>query len=268
MRPWVVKFARADELLHLLEVEVEEYLARGAASLVVERVATDPTLWELRLRLRRQPPWRWSAIAGDVLHNVRSALDSLIYALLVERSSQPLTDRQRKVAQLPITQDEASFRKYDWHAGSADDELVAAVAALQPWHDIRGLGFSANEVADVLPKYPLSLLQRWSNIDKHRTLHTAVAGLDALHMGLPAGATSNWQVADPWPWRDGSVVLRVRVVGLAPSEEPEFGFRFTVALEEDVEPLRAPPMIGRLQTVRWHADFVASRLQPLLPTGE
>lgn len=268
MRPWVVKFDRADELLHLLEAEVEEYLEGGAATLSADRLPDDPALWELRLRLRRQPPPRWSAIAGDVLHNVRSALDSLIYALLVERSSQPLTDRQRKAAQFPITQDEVGFRKFDWHAGSADDELVAAVAAVQPWHDIRGLGFGADEIADVLPKYPLSLLQRWSNIDKHRTLHTAVAGLDALHMGLPAGSSSDWQVADPWPWRDGSVVMRVRVLGLAPDQEPDFGFRFTVALEEDVQPLTAPPMIGRLQAVRWHADFVASRLQPLLPTHE
>lgn len=265
MRPWQVKLDRADEHLAALEGEVAEYLQGGAAGLTVEQDPGQPGVFDLRLRLHRPPPLRWSAVAGDVLHNVRSALDSLIFALLTERSGQPLTDKQQRAAQFPITKDAAAFARTDWHKGAADEQLIAAVRELQAWNDMETLQLADGDAERLLPNHPLSLLQKWSNVDKHRTLHTAVTGLDTFHVGLPTGVAAEWLQADPWPWRDGSLVTRVRLTGLPAGADPEFGFQFTVALEEDLEPLRAPPLVDRLRIVRSHADFIVWRLQALLP---
>src|SRR4051812_20390656 len=106
MRPWEVKLMRAEEHLDVLRSEIQDYLYGGMASVVSEQQA-EPNTYHLRLRLKQLPPPRWSALLGDFLHNTRSSLDCLIFALLVERSPRPLTTRQERLAQLPITQDEA-----------------------------------------------------------------------------------------------------------------------------------------------------------------
>ena len=47
------------------------------------RLASEPHLTRVRVVLRRQPPPEMSAVIGDAVHNLRSALDSVAYATVV-----------------------------------------------------------------------------------------------------------------------------------------------------------------------------------------
>jgi len=98
------------------------------------------------------PPIRLSAIAGDCLHNMRSALDNLIcgLALTLDRTS------NCKKTKFPFTENEP-----DWNANSAATlqgipaGAVPILKGLQPWY------------SSVKPN-PLLMLNKLNNTDKHR----------------------------------------------------------------------------------------------------
>lgn len=80
MRDWAssggVKVDRAIEHINYLEREIAAFKERGGYSTFRD---DDPQTGDLvhRARVLEQPPPRWGAIAGDAIHNLRSALDIL-----------------------------------------------------------------------------------------------------------------------------------------------------------------------------------------------
>ncbi len=126
-----------------------------------------------------------SLLIGDVVHNLRSALDSLAFALATAFTT-PLPEKFARTSEFPIFGDEdgqgragtgrAQFNRRDgqgrpargsglakiqgWHPSAQ-----AAVEQLQPYQ--RGLDFRAD---------PLWVVHELDRLDKHRLLHTVVAG--------------------------------------------------------------------------------------------
>ena len=105
---------------------------------------------------------RLSAIAGDVHHNLRSALDYIV-AALVAASPATLTTRH----QFPIFEDPDEYRKKvaDGNRPVGRSYLgnvkhgLAEIENLQPYY------CQPNPIDD-----PLAHLQRFSNYDKHRSI--------------------------------------------------------------------------------------------------
>jgi hypothetical protein len=140
-----------------------------------------------------QPPTDpLSLLIGDALHNMRSALDALAYALMLA-SGKPLTEQIRYRSEFPIFGDEdratgkrgvgsVKFHEVNgkgspargsglskiegWEAGAQ-----TAVERLQPYY--RGSAFRTD---------PLWMLQDLDNVNKHRLLHPTVASF----------TTTNW----------------------------------------------------------------------------
>jgi hypothetical protein len=109
--------------------------------------------------VRDQPPHDLAPMIGDVLHNTRSALDHLVYELAPPRV------RRRVNTQFPIFTDECRYRVLGEPkiAGISGDER-ALIERVQPWN--------ASSQPD---RDPLAILNRLSNLDKHRLLIPFIA---------------------------------------------------------------------------------------------
>jgi hypothetical protein len=245
--PWTTKLARAREHIESLAAEVDDYLATQPARLDVIEPTVEQPAYQLRIRVDREPPPRWSAVVGDVIHNARSALDSFGYHLVTQSSPTRLSEKQLRQVSFPIATTEQQFASWNWHAGVVSTETRRVVRSVQPFAQVEGLDLPAGEAEAAVANDPLTVLHRLWNVDKHRTLHPTLCALDLAYVGLPKGASSEWRPADPPPWGDGSVVMRVVLSELPAGRAPEFGDSFAVALAEDVEPLFVAPMIDRLR---------------------
>ncbi|MFA9446326.1 hypothetical protein [Egicoccus sp. AB-alg6-2] len=114
-----------------------------------------------RVRVSAEPPLEWSALAGDIVHNLRSALDHVAWALVAEEG-QP-----DEWTCFPITDKERSFGDRARKALRGAPEARQMVRGLSPWRD-------GNE--------DLWLLHRLNIVDKHRLL--LVVGSASTGIGL------------------------------------------------------------------------------------
>lgn len=106
------------------------------------------------------PKREWGVLIGELVHNLRSALDQTIYAAAAQPSG---------AHQFPIVSTAGDWpRQRAQRLATVPDEVVDLVEQLQPFHAQPPLTPERNLLA---------LLARLSNADKHRLLHTAVMAL-------------------------------------------------------------------------------------------
>jgi hypothetical protein len=117
---------------------------------------------ELYAIVREQPPRELALIIGDVVHNVRSALDHLVYALSSRKA------QRSGNTQFPIFTDECRFKvKGVPMIESIKGPERTLIENVQP--------FAASDQ----PKNdPLAILNRLSNLDKHRLPVTTIAAME------------------------------------------------------------------------------------------
>jgi hypothetical protein len=96
---YLLKFARADEHLDALLSEIQWWATSHPYRVLRERDAeSDFTV--LYIEPLGEPPLKCGVIAGDVVHNLRSALDMLVIALAESNHGGPLSDEAEKASQL------------------------------------------------------------------------------------------------------------------------------------------------------------------------
>lgn len=134
----------------------------------------DTRVW--RVVFREDPPAiprDWSLILGDGLHNLRSSLDALAYALAARNSGQP-TDSHARNIQFPICDSHEEFQKRrDSNLRRLSAAAQAAIEIMQPYH-----------VSEWGGGNPLGLLRDLSNVDKHRRLVIVLLNVDVGHVVL------------------------------------------------------------------------------------
>ena len=124
------------------------------------------------------PSLKWGPIIGDIVHNLRSALDQIAWGLSVDYQAtlgsrpppDPIPrDDPWRVISFPIctraTQWASAVRQKLW---AVDPALLASLQGLQPY--ITGPQASDRE--------PLAVLEELWNIDKHRHLHLVLATIE------------------------------------------------------------------------------------------
>ncbi|MDO8749792.1 MAG: hypothetical protein Q7K03_01415 [Dehalococcoidia bacterium] len=97
-----VKVERAEHHLRDLDQAIQGFLKRKPYSMVKEEdLNTGSYIW--RCKVSEQPPIEWSAVIGDIVHNLRSALDLLACELVLlnkgkvtEYTSFPIADSRQK----------------------------------------------------------------------------------------------------------------------------------------------------------------------------
>jgi len=215
------KIKRAGQHLRRLDAETDAFAKthRGHFTANPQRQSDGWDLWIVRYiadQPKVEPPLRIGAIAGDVAHNLRSALDHLVCQL----SQGTCTDTQ-----FPICDTEELWRAElkKKRLDGVGDRHRAMIERVQPYHG-RQIGRS------------LRALREMSNADKHRLLTpvTAVSPLRAPRFGTPGVVDVE---VGPLGWRpvkDGAEIMRfrTRLRYYVPNMDVDFSQSFTIVFGE------------------------------------
>jgi hypothetical protein len=181
---WWAKLRRAHTHRKTLEKLVDEFEASQPYTLTPEP-GERPNEVAYRLSIRREAPAEISTVVGDVLHNLRSALDSLAHELAVWSKGQALTEEE-----------EFQFRtSFPWckHPSDYDGlmrgslyapEAQKAMRVVQPfyWAEMNNEPERQRQQhsEEDFKWSPIRRLSRLNNIDKHRHLPTLGVGVARL----------------------------------------------------------------------------------------
>jgi hypothetical protein len=146
-------------------------------------------------------PPKFALIIGDCLHNLRSALDNLIYELAVTYTGfDPLPEHRAKRLQFPIFADRPmTSRECRNQIGCIHPDAQAFIKESQPYK--RG-----DEDA---PKHILSILQTLSNKDKHRFPHLGFFSPQTISLYV-AGYAGILNVEPDWGAIEGRATVIAR----------------------------------------------------------
>jgi hypothetical protein len=233
------------------------------ATLISEYSEADP--YELTIDTESDPPWRigrikipdaplteWGVIVGDFAHNLRSALDHLVYQLAVLNECDP----EKMGTQFPIFMAEEDYLRAG-NRGRRKGKLSNRDSQL--W----GVSEAHKTVIDGLQPFQvdnpeitaLAVLNRMSNRDKHRLVsvsHGAMQNRSVI--ANPADPTTEVEIIEADPsgvLEDGAELFRY-IVRPDPDAEVQLGFRaehwFGFAGEPDVLPPLGPQELAALMT--------------------
>jgi hypothetical protein len=202
------KVERAREHLKTLYKEIDAFIESEPHEIVSEFDAETLTRI-VRLRVLREPDeTAWAVLLGDFLHNLRSALDHLVWQLVLLNGAEPGAHNQ-----FPIS----SRRDTYWRAKKDGAPSVRD-------HRLRGVAEAHRRVIDEVQPYrrgadaqkdPLAILRQLSNVDKHQVLHAALIAVVEPNPDAFAAEGDERGVAEfefnSGPLEDGAEVLRIRV---------------------------------------------------------
>jgi hypothetical protein len=185
----------------------------------------DPDGWASVI-MRSQPVLEMNlgAIIGDVLHNLRSALDYVV-AALVDKSGGQVT----KNHQFPICWDECYYRA---NVGSESEAIAGK--------NLGGVIYGLKEIWDAQPFHqhpnprenPLYIVNHFSNADKHRIICRVVALPTSVSRTIPQTFTILEEVRFPEGRRlpNGDFEMgRIRIAPPFPTD-PQPNIDITVAV--------------------------------------
>jgi len=219
--------------------------------------------------LREPPVEGWGAIIGDVVHNLRSALDHLVWALTLVNGHtppavippKPQPGSEWKDIRFPIYAFDfrkryPSGRRIPWRFKPPNSlwgvrpALRADLQRLQPFnHGKRA------------PKMPLAVLDELWNIDKHRHLHLVYYFVDLQNVFFADRPGINFvtlKTEAPRPFKDRAQLGRVddpfNPGSLRPDMPMQFQLHFDIAFEQ------GPPAYGArvIQTLEDLRDTVTA----------
>lgn len=173
---WDLKLDRAEQHLAELAAEVQRFTDRHPYEAVPQPYADDGRQFlRFVLRFTEQPSELLAVIAGDVVHNIRSALDHLVVANVPEE--------RRKFAGFPIfwtcpfdaegkVRSDRTGRAWTRCTTGLPPLLLRQVEMLQPYRDPAGDDREAMRARGIDPDdvHALGNIGRFDNADKHQAL--------------------------------------------------------------------------------------------------
>lgn len=255
------KLQRAEEHLGQLITEHELFLQRNPYRMLPERDIKPgyDILW--RAKIVEQPPLeKWSSLAGECVHALRSALDHTAFELV--QINRPGTD----YAEFPIFKDKylvddnggvrlnkKGVPRLLWREKGpsklpgVDRAPLAQIKWLQPYRRR-----DTNERFD-----PLWLIHAMDIIDKHRRLNLVKPLVRYLrYHTTDCEIVANERLAGPF--EDGTPIARYRARPTGPNMQVKTEFGFDV-LFGDGEPLDGRPVMDELHKLLTYTGYVISR---------
>src|SRR3990170_302115 len=172
-----IKVLRAKEQIGLLQSESQRFFNREVGGAFIGEFNRKTRMYPLRLRKGVEVPLDWGVLIGEIIHNLRSALDGLVYQLAKPREAQPkgtefpifLVGRPRGCRRGRGKKGKGCSAGGDhFHCRGRDRisllrrEHRADIERLQPYKRWNGQG-----------QDPLWLLHEINNADKHRLIVVA-----------------------------------------------------------------------------------------------
>ena len=161
------KLGRVERQINEITSEADRLCADVHRSIVREvREDLDKQLWVYRGETP-DVPVEWSVTLGEILHNLRSALDHLVWQLVLANGQTP-----GRHSAFPIATDSRSWKKTkDTLLKGIRPRHVAMIEYLQPYTVGMDLPFDVRM---------LEAIRDLSNIEKHRHLVVAVIASDGI----------------------------------------------------------------------------------------
>ena len=197
------KLDRADEHRHELDAAIRGYLTDEPWALSQPEYDGASGHFLCRGHVALEAPARLGAILGDYVNNVRCALDYAVWALASNAGKASSTSK------FPICLTRAEFANAGPRAlAGLKPQDAAFVEQVQPFA----------QLPEQPEDHPLRILQRLSNVDKHRVLHpllSAARDADPATAGFRlvkgSGVLQHPQVNIGAPWQGGEPIVRVRL---------------------------------------------------------
>jgi hypothetical protein len=143
-------------------------------------------------------PASWSLILGDVLHNLRSALDLLAWQAVIAGGGTPGTKTGFPI--YPHNDKNQGDKRVTLALRGANHELVEAIRRLQPYNRCPN--------REKLRSDALWILHRLNIEDKHHLLVVAATVMGDVSHNVPVEAVGCTVTVTLQPANDGSEVLR------------------------------------------------------------
>ncbi|MGW4526949.1 hypothetical protein [Amycolatopsis sp. NPDC004378] len=266
MRSAWLKWARAVEHQRVLSRGIREYLAGEPWEYVRWDNAgdlTDPLVrMQWRLKIKRPLPEAWGVLLGDVLTNLRAALDHTMWTAVLNHSGPPAKPNQ---VQFPVATRAVSFNDAARKLKSlVSPEVWAVIESLQPFHG-----------GDRAHTAPLEIVRWLSNMDKHRSLRFVVfSSVDLLPVHVqsdpPVDVIEERRQEGPVEG-DNKTLLSVKIkrpAGSGPIDVvPTFGLSPSIQISED--PVEFRPLASAMpimtDTVLKVVSYVTGALDLPMP---
>ena len=172
----VLKIARANQQHATLVGEVGTYLQNRG---ILGEFDTETSCYVFRFD-GDPPPMSWGVAVGEIAHNLRSALDNLIWTLVETRGKKP-----KRTNKFPILKDKSwkTSRNGKEVTVTAESEIQRVTKGISG--DDRAFIQAAQpyQSGEYAARHPLALLQYLNNVDKHEFIHPACACQTLSHHG-------------------------------------------------------------------------------------
>jgi hypothetical protein len=240
-----IKVRRAESHIQELRSNAAEFL--GSSPFLLEK--NEETNGDLTfvLRINRDIPLVWSAIVGDIIHNLRSALDLLAWQLVIQSGNSP-----GKNTFFPISPQKNGFgRQLRGSLSGSASEMRKFVRRLKPYS-------GGNEI--------LCQLHALDIYDKHRL--ALIVGAAHKHFVLSPKLEADWLPKDfqfpsiairpadrQFPLKDGDKVFGIKAQARnSPGlDEPQLVFELAFG---DVEEVKGLPLIETLERMKKHVEKI------------
>lgn len=247
----VVKAGRARELLEQLKAAREEVVRANFMNVVFHRDGRDVVAL---LHYFAPMPTQLSCIVGDVVHNLRTALDHLACAA-VEQGGGTVTRR----TQFPVNETQDAFHKAVFRGEQlkgAPSAFIAFVESLQPYHSA------------VPSENLLHVIHRLDIRDKHRQLLVAAVLPARVQLDVhgPPGCitTLKFPTELPFPLAEGEELVRFSLaLGFEIDRPP-----LSIALHQDVALVEEPPIHSRPIVPAMYELVDFALLNIIVPAGQ
>ncbi len=247
-----LKLDRAQRHLDWLNERLDE-LERGRAFAFRTYANADGTEHDVRVIAKRTPQASWSVRIGELLFNLRSALDQLIVTMVKEHGGTVTSALQFPIFAIDDSRTRASFRK---QAAGLCDAALAELRSIQP--------YNGRNSDHPLFKFfeSLRLLHELNRLDKHRFLHLIVALAEEFAFPLEQFPEGRF---DLWPLRvvdDGTLLGTFHPAVPLPYIKVNGELSVVVVIEETSE---TPELSwGVLESMIDAAESCAARMRPFL----
>jgi hypothetical protein len=245
------KIERAKEHLYNLNGEIQGIADRNPYRVVTEHdTQTGEQVTKVRVT---QPTLRWSAMVGDIAHNLRSALDHLVWQLVEANGTKPGTHNE-----FPVLKDLDRWdsKKYKTtgrgKVKGVSKNAMERIERLQPYH--RG---------DDYKTHPLYIAHALNIRDKHRLLNLVSYVLAGGRIGFAKPGemfsfhveTFTLSAGVGTTLKDGAELYRFRPGGQTPDMQMNHEFVFDVTFEQG-GPGEGESVIPTLQQLIQFVEYV------------
>lgn len=251
-----LKVIRAREHLQSLAIQQLRFFEDNPFP-ITEEIDRQTGQHFFRVGIDRHPPThRFAALVGDCSHNLRSALDHLVWRLSDDFGG---TNPDDTATQFPIFRTEIGYNtRGSNQIARVGPSAAAVIRLLQPFHDQE-------------PRvHPLWFVRELDNGDKHRELAVTANGYaHRLHHPKDARGTFNLLISVE-DLKDGEIFAELTISPAEPEVRVEAHFGFEIALTQPTVPITQSRLfaVTFLDYLADRVSAVIDRFQPFYATGK